>query len=221
MGAELFDSYFHAISTADKKKTMEIIDKALEQGITAEDIIFKMVVPGINKMLESFFYEKKVALSRHFLATTIATEIVDKLLPFFKQKPGKAGTIILGTAFGDFHGLGKKIVGGFLRAHMFKVIDLGLNVRGERFIEEAVKNNAQVIGISSMMVHTALSVEGAKKVRKILKSDGLENSIKLIVGGAPYLFDANLYKKVEADTWAKDGLSAVQAIENLIKEIKK
>jgi methanogenic corrinoid protein MtbC1 len=108
-----------------------------------------------------------------------------------------------------------------LRAHMFEVIDLGLNVRAERFIEEAVKNNAQVIGISSMMMHIALSAEGAKKVRKILKSHRLENSIKLIVGGSPYLFDANLYKKVEADAWAKDGISAVNVIKDLIKEIKK
>jgi methanogenic corrinoid protein MtbC1 len=82
VGAELFESYFHAISNADKKKAVEIIDKALEQGTTSEDIIFKMVVPGINKMVESFLYEKKVPLSCHFLATIIASEIVDKLLPF-------------------------------------------------------------------------------------------------------------------------------------------
>lgn len=217
----LFEKYYNAISIVDKQKAFGIIDDALEQGLEAEEIVFKMVVPGIEKMLESFLYKKEVALSRHFLATTMANEIVDKLIPLFKRKAGESGTIVLGSASGDFHGLGRKIVGGCLRANMFEVVDLGLNVPAERFVDKAVETGAGIIGISSMMVHTALSEEGPKKVRRLLRERDLEQSIKLVVGGAPYLFDSELYRKVDADSWAENGIRSVSVIEHLIRDLKK
>lgn len=104
---------------------------------------------------------------------------------------------------------------------MPNVINLGLSVPPERFVEEAITHNAQVIAISSMMIHTARGENGCLKVREILKEKGLEKKIKIIVGGAPYNFDHNLYKVVKADTWAKDGISAAKVIIDLIKEAEK
>ena len=72
-----------------------------------------------------------------------------------------------------------------------------------------------------MMIHTAIHEEGAKKVRTILKSKKLEDSIKIIVGGAPYKFDPDLYKKVEADGWSENAIKAVSDISKLIEEVKK
>ncbi len=218
---QLFEDYYHAISTIDKERTSKLVEDALKQGVTAEEIVFKVVVPGIEKMVEGFLQKKEIALSRHFLGTTIANEVLDRLFPLFTVPLGQSGRIVLGCAYGDFHGLGKKIVAGCLRAHMFDAVDLGLNVPAERFIFEALEKNAQVIGVSSMMVHTALGDEGPSKVRKLLRERNLEDKIKLIVGGAPYLFEPNLYKDVGADAWASNGLVAVKEIENLVKQVKK
>ena len=80
--------------------------------------------------------------------------------------------------------------------------------------------DAQIIAVSAMMVHTASGEMGARKVRQILHERGLEQRIKLVVGGAPYRFDNELYKTVGADGWAADGINAGRVIVNLIKEVK-
>ena len=128
--------------------------------------------------------------------------------------------MVIGTAQGDLHSLGKRIVMGCLKALMVDVIDLGVNVPAERFVDEAVARDAQVIGISAMMVHTATGPGGAPKVRQLLGERGLEGRIRMVVGGAPYRFDDQLYQRVGADAWAADGVSAGQVIVDLIKEVK-
>jgi methanogenic corrinoid protein MtbC1 len=98
---------------------------------------------------------------------------------------------------------------------LMEVVDLGLNVAPEAFVEAAVSSGARVIGISSMMDHTARGQGGCLGVRRLLRERGLEGSIRLAVGGAPYRFDPELYREVGADAWAADGLSAGQVIAGL------
>lgn len=124
--------------------------------------------------------------------------------------------IIIGTAPGDFHGLGKKILTGFLKANMFRVVDLGLNVKAEKFIHTALMEESGIIGISSMMVHTALGKEGAVKVRNLLDKRGLSSRIKLIVGGAPFKFDDTLFLQTGADAYATDAITGTQKIKQLL-----
>jgi methanogenic corrinoid protein MtbC1 len=118
------------------------------------------------------------------------------------------------------HSLGKRIVMGCLKALMVETIDLGVNVTAQRFVDEAVAHDAQVIAISAMMVHTATGDHGALEVRKLLHERGLEDRIRIIVGGAPYRFDGELFKHVGADAWASDGVSAGKVIVDLIREVK-
>ena len=103
---------------------------------------------------------------------------------------------------------------------MIEVTDLGVNVAPEKFVDEAVAHNAQIIGISAMMVHTARGENGCLKVRQILRERGLEDKIKIIVGGAPYRYEPELYKIVGADSWAEDGITAGKVIADLIKEVQ-
>jgi methanogenic corrinoid protein MtbC1 len=100
---------------------------------------------------------------------------------------------------------------------MVEVEDLGVNVPAEKFVHAAVTGNAQVIAISAMMVHTATGENGARKVRALLKEQDLEDKIKIVVGGAPYRFDSELYKTVGADGWAADGIAAGKMIVDLIR----
>jgi methanogenic corrinoid protein MtbC1 len=90
----------------------------------------------------------------------------------------------------------------------------------QRFVDEALAQDAQVIAISAMMVHTATGENGCRKVREILRERGLEKRLRLVVGGAPYRFDNELYKSVGADAWAPDGLNASRVIVDLIHQVK-
>lgn len=142
------------------------------------------------------------------------------MLTKFAVPPEVIGRVIIGTSFGDLHSLGKRIVIGCLKSLMVDVTDLGVNVQAEDFVDAAVAEEAQVIAISSMMVHTATGEEGSLQVRALLKERGLENDIKLVVGGAPYRFDHELYSKTGADSWAPDGITAAKVISQLIREVK-
>ena len=114
------------------------------------------------------------------------------MLEKFDHPPDIIGRVVIGTAYGDLHSLGKRIVMGCLKALMVEATDLGANVSAERFVDEAIARDAQVIAVSAMMVHTAIGDNGARKVRRILKERGLEERIKLIAVSYTHL---DVYKR--------------------------
>lgn len=219
-GNRVLEDYIAALFDTDKPRALMVIDNALAAGMTPEDAIFTIVIPGIERMIGGMLSDTMVTLSQHFLASQIAEEVTDRLLPLFASTPVVQGLVILGTSHGDFHGLGKKIVGGCLKARMFKVVDLGINIPPERFVSEAQLHQADVIGVSSMMVHTATGEKGARAVRRLLQEQGLESRIRLIVGGAPYRFHPELFREVGADAWADTAAEAPDVVARLVAEVR-
>lgn len=211
-------AYNEAIYDTDREQALEVIHDAVAQDVSPEDVIFKIVVPAIELMIKSISEDFDANLAQNFMTSQIAMEVTEEMLTRFATKPDVIGLMIIGTAYGDMHTLGKRIVCGCLKAMMVDTIDLGVNVKAEKFVDAAVANNAQVIGISAMMVHTARGDDGCLQVRRILRERGLEEKIKIIVGGAPYRYDPELYKIVGADGWAEDGITAGKIITELIRE---
>jgi methanogenic corrinoid protein MtbC1 len=220
MTEQTMNQYNEAIMDTDRDRALQVVRDALNQGITPEEVVFQVVVPAIELMMKSISENQGVSLAQHFMAAQIASEVVDEMIPQFTKTPEIVGKVVIGTSQGDFHGLGKRIVSGCLKAMMVEVIDLGLNVAPERFVDEAFAQDAQVIAISSMMVHTATSENGCRQVRQLLKERGLEERIKIAVGGAPYRFDKGLYITVGADAWAENGVTASRVIIDLIREVR-
>jgi trimethylamine corrinoid protein len=212
-------AYNEAVFETDKEGAFEVVNAALAEGMTPEDVVFKVVIPAVEEMMSNITKDPDANLAQHFMTAQIAAEVTEKMLLKFENPPKIIGHVVIGTAHGDLHSLGKRIVMGCLKALMVQVTDLGVNVTAERFVDAAVAENAQVIAVSAMMVHTATGENGASKVRKLLHDRGLESRIRLVVGGAPYRFDNELYKTVGADGWAADGVSAGRVIVDLIKEV--
>jgi methanogenic corrinoid protein MtbC1 len=216
----IIKAYNEAVFETDKEAAFDVVNAALADGMTAEDVVFKVVIPAIEEMMSNITKDPDANLAQHFMTAQIAAEVTEKMLLKFEHPPEIIGRVVIGTAHGDLHSLGKRIVMGCLKALMVDVTDLGVNVPAEKFVEEALAHDAQVIAVSAMMVHTATGEGGARKVRQILKERGLENRFRLVVGGAPYRFDNELYKTVGADGWAPDGVNAGRVIVDLIKEVK-
>jgi len=212
--------YNEAIFDTDRDRALQIVHDAVAKGVSPEDIIFKVVLPAMDIMIKSISENFDANLAQHFMTAQIADTVTSEMLARFKTIPSPAGRMVIGTARGDMHSLGKRIVIGCLKARMVEVTDLGLNVAPEHFVEEAVARDAGVIGISAMMSHTARGDQGCLRVRQLLKERGLENRIKIIVGGAPYRFDTELYKIVQADAWAIDGVAAGKVIVDLFQEVQ-
>ncbi len=217
---DIIKSYNEAVFETDKVGAFAVVDAALASGISAEDVVFKVVIPAVEMMMAEITRDPDANLAQHFMTAQIASEVTERMLVKFQRPPEIIGRVVIGTAFGDLHSLGKRIVSGCLRALMVEVIDIGVNVPAAKFVDAAVAQDAQVIAISSMMVHTAGGEHGCLEVRQILRERGLEDRIRIAVGGAPYRFDTELYKSVGADGWAPDGVNAARTIIDLIREVK-
>lgn len=216
---EVIKAYNEAVLDTDRARALQIVSDAVAEGVSPEDIVFKVVIPGLDLMVKVIGEGFDTNLAQHFMTSQIAADVTEKMLALFKTPPEILGRVVIGSAVGDLHTLGKRIVIGCLKAQMIEVIDLGVNVSAEKFVDEAVFRNAQVIAVSAMMVHTARGENGALKVRKLLKERGLEHKIKLVVGGAPFRYDPELYKIVQADAWAENGVSALKVIMDCIREV--
>jgi methanogenic corrinoid protein MtbC1 len=211
--------YADAVLDTDRDRALQIVTEAVEAHVSPEEVVFEIVLPSLESMMTAVSAGQGVSLAQHYMAAQIGAEVVEEMIPRFTARPATVGRVIIGTAPGDFHGLGKRIVTGCLKAMMVDVVDLGLNIPAERFVDEAVAREAQVIAVSTMMLHTALGEGGSLGVRRILRERGLTGRIRIAVGGAPYRFDPNLYKSVEADAWAENGILAGKVITDLIHEV--
>lgn len=214
------DDYLKALFDTDKAFALRVVQGALDSGMTPEQVIFDVVIPGMERMIGGMISDNLVTLSQHFLASQIAEEVADRLIPLFATAPEIRGHVVIGTSHGDFHGLGKKIVIGCLKARMFAVTDLGINVAPEKFVDQALAAGAEVIGISSMMVHTATGERGPRKVRQLLREQGLEERLRIIVGGAPYRFHEKLFLEVGADAWSDTAAEAPAVVARLVNEVR-
>ncbi|OGU06392.1 MAG: cobalamin-binding protein [Geobacteraceae bacterium GWC2_55_20] len=217
---QILDSYLTALFDTDKAGALRVVQEALDGGLTPEQVVFEVIIPGMERMIGGMISDNLVTLSQHFLASQIAEEVTDRLIPLFATVPEVQGHVVIGTSHGDFHGLGKKIVIGCLKARMFQVTDLGINVAPEKFVDQALEVGAEVIGISSMMVHTATGERGPKRVRQLLREQGLEDRLRIIVGGAPYRFHENLFREVGADAWGDTAAEVPGIVARLVREVR-
>lgn len=211
-------AYNEAVGDGDRDQALNIIRDAVAAGLSPENAVFEIIIPAVERMADQIALSPESSLALHFLMARIGATATEEMVKEFAAPCPSKGRVVLGTALGDMHSLGRTIVGGCLKSLMFEVVDVGNNVSPEKFVDSAVDAGAQVIGVSSMMVHTALGENGGQGVRRILKERGLEGRIKLIVGGAPFLFDPLLYRSAQADAWAPDGVTAARVIGDLIRE---
>lgn len=217
---DIVTAYNEAVFDTDRERALQIIHAAVDGGTSPEEIVFQVVIPAIERMVKSISEDFDANLAQHYMASQIAAEVTEQMVARFTQPPRIEGTVVIGTARGDLHTLGKRIVIGCLKSLMIDVTDIGVNVPPEQFVDEALALRAQVIGVSTMMLHTARGDDGPQRVRELLDERRLQDQIKLIVGGAPYRFQPDLYQYVGADAWAPDGITAGHVILDLIKEVK-
>lgn len=202
--AEFKEQFYNYTNQRKYKESLDLVDNALSEKIPAD----KLITEGIAQTLkdfQSFFDEgyEKVSSFQLLAIGKIAEDSIEKIKPHLLKDDKKQdkGTIIIGTIKSDFHGLGKKIMKLFLEMEDFKVIDLGLDVPPEKFIEAVEGNDANYLFVSTMMLHNII---GVKRVGDLLLQKNLKDKVKFFVGGAPFNYNYSLVKKVGADDSAED-----------------
>ncbi len=189
---------------------VEMVKKAVDEGqsvkrILAEGLISGMAIVGNKYEKGDFFLPEMV------IAATAMKAGLKVLGPLLKEGDVEsAGTVILGTAKGDIHDIGKSIVGTMLEGAGFMVTDIGVDVGPDKFVESAKESNADLIGISALLTTTMVGMED---VIKAVKEAGLK--ARVMVGGASVTQE--FADKVGADGYAPDAPSAVGKAKELVK----
>jgi methanogenic corrinoid protein MtbC1 len=204
------EEFLACLLGAEFYRAQEIIDCAAKE-FSAEDVLLEVVIPAINKLGDRWA-KKDIALTQLYVASRIAEEAINKLTPRLRARPPVKGRAVIGTIYGDHHAFGKDVVIKFLRAARVEVVDLGLSVEPETFVDRAIKEKADIIFVSALMLHTAMRIS---EISELLKEK--KQRIKLVVGGAPFNFDKNLYRKLGAHETVRNAADAVNVVRKLME----
>jgi 5-methyltetrahydrofolate--homocysteine methyltransferase len=192
-------------------KVKELVQAAIDEGVQPEDILNQALVVGMGEIGERF-KNNEVYVPEVLIAARAMNAGLTILEPLLAQKDVKpAGTIAIGTVKGDLHDIGKNLVGMMLKGAGFKVIDLGVDVMPEKFVE-AAKDGAQIIGMSALLTTT---MPAMKDTIDAIKDAGLYGKVKVMVGGAPVT--QAFADEIGADAYTSDAASAAQRALELVK----
>lgn len=188
----------------------ELVKKAVDEGQEAKQILNEGLIAGIN-VVGSKYENGEFFLPEMVIAATAMKEGLAILNPMLQQSDAQsAGKVILGSAKGDIHDIGKGIVATMLEGSGFMVKDVGVDVDPETFVTEAKETKADIIGISALLTTT---MGGMEDVIKAVNEAGLK--IKVIVGGSSVT--QAFADQIGADGYAPDAVSAVAKCRELAR----
>ena len=121
------------------------------------------------------------------------------------------GKVVIGTVKGDLHDIGKNLVGIMLKGAGYEVVDVGCDVAAEVFVDAAEKEGASVVGLSALLTTT---MTGMKDVVDLVKARGLQDNVKVIVGGAP--LSKAFADEIGADAYGYDASNAVDIVKEMV-----
>lgn len=206
-----WDNVKNAIFTGNIAGIPILVKRAISDGLPVQDILNKGLIAGMSIVGEKFksneIFVPEVLISAK--AMQAGLDILEPLL--VKAGVNPAGKIVIGTARGDLHDIGKNLVSMMFKGGGFSVIDLGIDVAPRRFIDEAIKSDAEVIAMSSLIT---TSMPSMKATIDLLKSEDLSGMIKTIIGGAPVTQE--YADEIGADGYADNASSAVDKLKELL-----
>jgi 5-methyltetrahydrofolate--homocysteine methyltransferase len=185
--------------------------EALDEGMSAKDIFYVALIAGMQIVIDKFkrneFYIPEVLVcSRAYEA---GMKLVKPMLADSGVNP--IGTVVIGTVKGDLHDIGKNLVGMTLRGQNFNVVDLGIDVDPEKYVEAVKEHKAQLVGLSALLTTTMPQM---KNVIEALKQAGLRESVKVMIGGAP--ITQSYADEIGADGYAPDAGTATDKAKELL-----
>jgi len=198
-----------AIIKGDQNAAVAITKAALDEGTAAKSVLDDGLIAGMDIVGDRFkkneVYIPEVLIAARAMKS--AMEILEPELARAGVEP--IGKFLIGTVQGDLHDLGKNLVAMMLKGAGFDVVDLGVDITPEVFVERARATDVQLIGMSALLTTTMPAME---KTLKVLRDAGI--SAKIMIGGAPVT--QGYADKIGADGYAPDAASAVDVAKSLV-----
>ena len=198
-----------AVIKGDRNTVVKLTQQALAEGVPPQDVLYKGLVAGMD-VIGKRFKANEVYVPEVLIAARAMKGGMEVLEPKLKEAGVKpVGTVVIGTVKGDLHDIGKNLVAMMLTGGGLKVVDIGIDVPAEKFVEACRSNSAQVCALSALLTTTMPQMA---TVVKALKDAGVK--VKTIIGGAPVT--QNYANEIGADGYAPDAASAVDVTKKLI-----
>lgn len=197
-----------SITDYDEEAASTAAEKAIEEGVDSIEAIEHGVAVGLKKIGED--YERgETFLPELMMGANAAQKALKVLLEQMPQGSDYRGQgrIVIGTVEGDIHDIGKNIVAAMLRANGFDIVDLGVDVSIQRFVDSVKKFKPDVLGMSALLTNT---MPKQQEVIQALKRENVRDSVRVILGGVPVTEE--WVKKIGADDLGKDAMDTVQKL---------
>ena len=207
---------YEDISLAVQKGKAEEVERltaqALENGENAQDILEKGLLTAMS-VIGVRFRDNEIYVPEVLVAARAMNRATALLKPHLASEGSKAkGKVIIGTVKGDLHDIGKNLVKIMMEGKGLEVKDLGVGVPAERFVQEAINENADIICCSALLTSTMYEMKNV--VDEAVKA-GIREKVKIMIGGAP--LNADFCREIGADIYTPDAATAADAAVGFIK----
>ncbi|HDI07529.1 MAG TPA: dimethylamine corrinoid protein 3 [Candidatus Bathyarchaeota archaeon] len=210
--AEIIEGLKKAVLNYDVEAAAELAKKAVDAGIDPVKAIEEGLAAGIREVGEKFG-RKEIFLPELIMAAETMNSGLKVLEPEIKKRKTERksmGKVLIGTVAGDIHDIGKTIVAAMLTANGFEVIDLGVDVPTETFVEKVKEHQPQILALSALLT-TSMPMQ--KEVIEALEKAGLRDKVKVIIGGAPT--SREWAKEIGAEGYGANAAEAVEIAKKL------
>ena len=203
--------FYTALSQGKMDEAKRLTQEALDRGESAGTILKEGLISAMDRIGVKFkngeVYIPEVLIAARAMHAGMAI-----LKPILSKSTGTmAGKVLIGTVKGDLHDIGKNLVVMMLEGGGFDVVDLGIDVPADKFVEAIKAHQPHVVGLSALLTTTMREM---KTTIEVIEKSGLRNQVKMIVGGAP--LTEKFAKEIGADGYAPDAASAVDMVKSLI-----
>ena len=212
MSEDLYAAIKQAVTEGEDEDAGPLVEKALAAGLPPLDILQQGVVAGITQAGE-LWQANEYFLPDVILAADAFDAAMVPLEPKLKEAQGDVAgwKYVIGVVHGDMHDLGKSLVIAMLQSAGFEVIDLGIDVPADKFVEAVREHKPEIVGMGAYMSTTMLEMGN---IISTLEAEGLRDGTKIMVGGVPT--SQEFADEVGADAWGRDALDAMQAALKLV-----
>jgi 5-methyltetrahydrofolate--homocysteine methyltransferase len=205
------NSISEALQIGDAGKVKELVKQALEENIVPRDILENGLIKGMGIIGEKF-KKNEVYVPEVLIAARAMHAGMDVLRPKLVETGVKnIGKVAMGTVKGDLHDIGKNLVKMMLEGAGFEVIDLGVDVSSDKFVQAVKEHQPNIVGMSALLTTTMINMAD---VIKALESAGLRAQVKVMIGGAP--ITQSYAEQIGADSYSPDAASAADMAKSFL-----
>jgi len=204
MSTTNFSPLAQGVIDGNLDSVLDTVQRCLAEGISPQIIMDEHLIPAMSEV-GRLFEEGEYFVPELMISARAMQAVMKELNPLLAGSGvQKIGRVVIGTVKGDFHDIGKNLVAAMLEGGGFEVVDLGVDVSAEKFVEAAREQTGTLIAMSALLTTTMPQM---KSVIEKLEADGLRSTSKIIIGGAPVTDE--FAKKIGADGYSDNASTAV------------